>query len=137
MKTATKKDYQIALIKIADRLFRCFNLLHSDWKKSSNFEALQAQFLKQARFFQIVCSPYTCQTEPLLPEQVKMIEDMLQHMANSADITLKLLQGPDYYSVEDYTASVIARAKPATPPAAVKPVKPRTKKSITRTKRKR
>jgi hypothetical protein len=134
MKTATKKDHQVALLKIADRLLFCFDLLHRDWKKSSNFEALQAQFLKQAQLFRLVCSPYTCQTEPPLPEQVKMIEDALQHIENAADITLKWLQGPDYYSVEDYTASVIARAKTATKPAAVKP---RAKKPITRTKRKR
>lgn len=136
MKTTTaKEDQHVALIKIADQLFHCLDLLHSDWKKSSNFEALQAGVHKQAKLFRLLCAPYTCQTEPPLPEQVNAVEQMLECMQNSTDIMLKWLQGPNYYSVADYTASVIARAELATKPAAVKP---KAKKPIARTtKRKR
>lgn len=135
MKTDDKKKQLIALINISDQLFRCLGLLHSDWKTSSNFDALQTQLLQQVRFFRIVCSPYTCQTEPPTPGQVKMMDESLQHMENTASMTLKWLQGPTYCSVDDYTDSVINRAKSVANAVSVKSVKTQTKKPITRKKK--
>lgn len=137
MKTDDKKKQQIALINIADQLFRCLDLLYSDWKTSSNFDALQTQLLQQIQLFRIVCAPYTCQTEPPTPGQVKMMDESLPHMENTADITLKWLQGPDYLSIEDYTAHVIAKTDGAHPAATKKPVKSRAQKSVTRTKKRK